>query len=64
MINVGFGLARDEPIEEIELEIEDDEDKKDAEDEEEINPEDLEVEELSPQADEKKDESAGVHDDL
>jgi hypothetical protein len=49
LINVGFGLQRDEPIEEIELDIEvEEENKKTAEDEEEISPEELEVEELSP----------------
>lgn len=60
LINVGFGLERNEPIEEIELEIEDEDDKKDAEDEEEISPEDLEVEELSPQENKKEDQ----HEDL
>lgn len=59
LINVGFGLDRESPIEEIEIEIEDEEKpKKDEEPEEQINPDDLEVEELSP---EKKD---GMHDEL
>lgn len=51
LINVGFGLERDAPIEEIEVEIEDEEDKKDESsskpDDEEINVDDLEVEEAS-----------------
>jgi len=64
LINVGFGLDRDQEVEMIELEIEDEEDKKDAEDEEEINPEDLEVEELSPQQDEEKKDDSSVHEDL
>lgn len=59
LINVGFGLEREVPIEEIDIEIEDEEvAKKEEEPEEQINPDDLEVEELSP---EKKDE---VHDEL
>lgn len=49
LINIGFGLQREEPIEEIELDVELDEDnKKDGEEEEQINPDDLEVEELNP----------------
>jgi len=55
LINVGFGLNRDEPIEEIELEIEaDEEDKK--EDEEQINPDDLEVEEINADKSSQHDE--------
>lgn len=52
LINVGFGLERDAVIEEIEVEIDEEEEIKDAEketpaDEEEINLDDVEVEDLS-----------------
>jgi molecular chaperone HtpG len=47
LINIGFGLKRDEPVEEIELDVElDEENEKKEEEEEQINPEDLEVEEI------------------
>lgn len=62
LINVGFGLEREEPVEEIELDIELDEDTKKDEEEEQINPDDLEVEELDK--DTPKDDEAGKHDDL
>jgi hypothetical protein len=59
LINIGFGLDRDEPVEEIQIDVEEEEASEQAnEEEEEINPEDLEVEELD-QTDE-----AGVHEDL
>jgi molecular chaperone HtpG len=48
LINVGFGLDREAPIEEIEVEIEEEEEKKDESaskpDDEEINVDDLQVE--------------------
>lgn len=52
LINVGFGLERDAVIEEIEVEVDEEEEIKDAEketpaDEEEINLDDVEVEDLS-----------------
>lgn len=59
LINVGFGLDRDEPIEEIEVDValeEDDKGDAEPEEEEEINLEDLEVEDLSePQAEPHED---------
>jgi len=58
LINVGFGLERNEPIEEIEIDVEEEEEEKEevVEEEVEINPDDLEVEELSPPED--------MHEDL
>ena len=58
LINVGFGLQREEPIVEIEVEIEEEEEEeqgeeKNDEEEVEINLDDLNVEDHS-----------GVHDDL
>jgi heat shock protein beta len=64
LINVGFGLKRDQEIEEIELDIDLDEESKKEEEEEEISPEDLEVEELSI-SDKKEDaEPVNPHDEL
>jgi len=59
LINVGFGLDRDETVQEIELDIDLDEDEK-KEDEEQINPDELEVEEL----DNKQDKESSIHDEL
>lgn len=66
LINVGFGLERDEPVEEIEVEIEEDP-VEDSEpegetvtEEEEIKLDDLDFEDIAP--DNQTDE--GVHDDL
>jgi len=52
LINVGFGLDRDEPVEEIEVEIDEEPEEAANEDSEEINIDDLKIEDLS------------VHDDL
>lgn len=52
LINVGFGLDRDEPFEEIEIEIDEEPEEATNEDSEEINIDDLKIEDLS------------VHDDL
>jgi len=53
LINVGFGLSRDEPVEEIEIEIEEEEEEPEN-NEEEINPDDLEVEEIQPEKDDEE----------
>lgn len=65
LINVGFGLKREEPIEEIEVDVEEEDEKKEDEAEEQINPDDLEVEELNPNKDDSnEDNAAGQHDEL
>jgi molecular chaperone HtpG len=66
LINIGFGLNRDEAVEEIEIDVEVDEDNKKEEEEEQIKPEDLEVEEIDKDGDSKPDEDndAGKHDEL
>jgi hypothetical protein len=52
LINVGFGFARDEPVEEIEVEIDEEEDN---EEPLEVNDEDVEEIQIDP---------SSVHDDL
>ena len=70
LINVGFGLDREEPVEEIEIEIEPEEEQQAEEaPEEEIKLDDLEVEDLSGEneaVDAQEEDNAGptVHDDL
>ena len=56
LINVGFGLDRDQAVEEIEITIEEEEPEDPSKEEEEIEikPEDLEVEEID----------SGIKDDL
>ena len=66
LINVGFGLDREEPIEEIEIDIEPEEEeqaKEEPEEEEELNLDDLEVEDLSGENGEAEADT-NVHDDL
>ena len=60
LINVGFGLKRDQPVEEIEIEIEEEEEEPENNEDAEINPDDLEVEEIQP---EKEDDDEPPSDD-
>lgn len=60
LINVGFGLARDEKIEEIEVEIDDEEEEAPAK---ETNAEPEDTEEIPLDLD-KPEEPSHVHDDL
>ena len=65
LINVGFGLSREQPIEEIEIEIEEEEPEET--NEEEIDPNELEVEEIKPEKEEDEEppaEDSSVKEDL
>jgi len=61
LINIGFGLDRNQAVEEIEINVEEEEGEKDSvteadEDEQDINQDDLEVEEISNPGNDVKDE--------